>query len=284
MLDKYSTEAGEPVSMSPDTAKAGSSATKRTYLMRFVPTRLVSPIALVILWEIASRTGIIPPRIIDAPSVVAATFWSLLASGELIYNLWVSLQRVLAGLALGVSLGAVLALVAGLSRLGELAIDPPMHIFRTLPVLALVPLFILWFGIGELPKVLMIAMGTLFPVYLNLFAGIRGVDVKLIEAGRTLGLDRTGLIAHVVLPGALPAFLTGLRYSLAIAWLILVVVEQINATEGLGYMVNNARDFMQMDVIVVCLMVYALLGLLSDFVVRQIESRSLAWRPSFIKA
>ncbi|GAC1032861.1 ABC transporter permease subunit [Pseudomonas sp. No.21] len=245
--------------------------------------RLVSPLVLLLLWELASRTGLLPARIIAAPSAIGDTLWQMIASGELAGHLWVSLKRALSGLAIGVSLGAVLALLAGLSRRGELIIDSPVQMLRTLPFLAIVPLFILWFGVGETPKIALIALGTTFPVYLTLFSGIRGVDPKLVEAGRLFGLSRLELVAHVILPGALPSFFVGLRYAFGISWLGLVVVEQINASAGLGYLVNDARDFMRTDVIVICLIVYSVLGLSIDALVRLLERLALAWRPTFIR-
>lgn len=244
--------------------------------------RWISPVAVLLLWELGSRMGFIPPRVLAAPSTVAATMWGMIVSGELPYNLLVSFGRAAAGLSIGLTLGIVLALVAGLSRAGEAAIDPLVQIKRTIPTLALTPLFIIWFGIGEAPKVLLIALGTLFPVYLNLFNGIRGVDVRLIEAARTLGLSRGEIVANVVLPAAMPSLLVGLRYALGVAVLVLVVAEQINATAGLGALINRARDFMQTDVIVVCVMVYAMLGLVGDALVRRIEARALAWRPTIL--
>lgn len=245
--------------------------------------RLVSPLVLLLLWELASRTGLLPARIIAAPSAIGNTLWQMIASGELAGHFWVSLKRALSGLVIGVSLGTVLALLAGLSRRGELIIDSPVQMLRTLPFLAIVPLFILWFGVGETPKIALIALGTTFPVYLTLFSGIRGVDPKLVEAGRLFGLSRLELVAHVILPGALPSFFVGLRYAFGISWLGLVVVEQINASAGLGYLVNDARDFMRTDVIVICLIVYSVLGLSIDALVRLLERLALAWRPTFIR-
>lgn len=246
--------------------------------------RWVSPIVLLLLWELGSRTGIIPARTLAAPSAVIGTLLTITASGELPRNLIVSFGRALAGLAIGVSGGIVLGLIAGLSRQGEAAVDPILQIKRTIPVVALSPLFIVWFGIGETTKIALIAFATLFPVYLNLYQGIRGVDIRLIDAARSFGLSQRDLITQVILPGALPSLLTGLRYALSIAVLVLVIAEQINASAGLGYLVNNARDFMRTDIIVVCLMVYALLGLGADFLVRQIERHALAWRPSMVEA
>ena len=228
--------------------------------------------------------GLISARTLAAPSAILRAAWELTLSGELPYHLFVSLQRVLIGFGLGVGAGTVLAIIAGLSRRGEDIVDAPMQALRTLPFLALVPLFILWFGIGELPKVLLVALGTIFPVYLNLFAGIRGVDPKLAEAGRIFGLDRTGLVWNVILPGAMPSLLTGLRYGLGVAWLSLVVAEQINASTGIGYLINDAREFLRTDVIVVGLLVYALLGLAADGLVRTLERRMLAWRPQLVRS
>ena len=246
--------------------------------------RFISPLVLVLLWQVGSSTGLIPPRTLAAPSTVLSSAWDLLVTGELPYHLLVSLQRVALGLLIGVTTGGLLALVAGLSRRGEEVVDAPMQMLRTLPFLALVPLFILWFGIGEAPKIGMVALGATFPIYLNLFAGIRGVDGKLLEAGRVFGLNRSGLIWNIVLPGALPSALVGLRYALGTAWLSLVVAEQINATAGIGYLINDARDFLRTDIIVVGLLVYALLGLAADMAVRAVERRALAWRPSLLRS
>ena len=252
--------------------------------VRWGEARWLSPLVLLVLWELGSRANVIPAQVLAAPSTVARSFWELAASGELGRNVLVSLARAAAGLAIGLVAGAVLALVAGFSRLGETAIDPLMQLKRTIPVVALTPLFIVWFGIGEAPKVTLVAVATVFPIYLNLFSGVRGVDPRLVEAGSSFGLNNAELIAHVVLPGALPAFLVGLRYATGIALVMLVVAEQINAQAGLGHLINDARDFMRTDVIVVCLVVYALLGLLGDFGVRLLERRALAWRPSFVKS
>lgn len=251
---------------------------------RLGQARWISPLVLILLWELGSRTGVIPARILAAPSSVIATAWQMIVSGELPSNMLVSLGRALSGLSLGILVGGALAIGAGLTRAGEAAIDPPLQMLRTLPSLALTPLFIVWFGIGETPKIALIALGTTFPIYLNLYNGIRGVDPKLIEAARSFGLKGWTLVADIILPGALPSFLLGLRFALAGSWLILVVAEQINASAGLGYLINNARDFARTDVIVVCLVVYALLGLGADTIVRTLERHALAWRPSFLKS
>ncbi|KAF2391923.1 MULTISPECIES: ABC transporter permease [Pseudomonas] len=245
--------------------------------------RLLSPIALLLLWELASQFGLIPQRVIAAPSQIGGTLWAMIVSGELGKHLLVSLQRALLGLSIGVSVGVVAALITGLSKRGEVILDSPMQMLRTIPSLALVPLFILWFGIGEFTKIALIVTGTTFPVYLNLFSGIRNIDPKLIEAANTLGLNRRELIWHVILPGSLPSFFVGLRYSLGISWLALVFVEQINTTAGIGFLASDARDFMRTDVIVICLLIYSVLGLLIDGLIRTLERFALAWRPSFVR-
>jgi sulfonate transport system permease protein len=247
-------------------------------------SRWLSPLVLLAVWEGASRAGLIPAHVLAAPSAVFTTLLGMIGSGELPSNLLVSFGRVALGLGIGVSLGIVLGLVAGLTRQGEALVDPVMQIKRTIPVVALAPLFIVWFGIGETPKVALIAFASLFPVYLNLYNGIRGVDKRLVEGALSFGLNRWQLIFHVILPGALPSLLVGLRYSLSVAIVVLVIAEQINASAGLGFLVNNARDFMRTDIIVVCLMVYALLGLAADLLIRLIEHHALAWRPQLVEA
>lgn len=258
--------------------------TKPTHLPSAIfRSRWLSPLVFLVLWEAASRSGLIPEHTLAAPSSVLLTMFGMIASGDLPANLLVSFGRAALGLAIGVGLGVALGLVAGLSRQGEALVDPLMQIKRTIPVVALAPLFIVWFGIGETTKVALIAFAAAFPVYLNLFNGIRGVDKRLIEGALSFGLNQRQLIFHVILPGALPSLLVGLRYSLTISIVILVVAEQINASAGLGFLINNARDFMRTDIIVVCLMVYALLGLAADFLVRIIEDRALAWRPKLVE-
>ena len=238
----------------------------------------VGPLLLLGVWELATTVGGVAPQTLASPATVASTAWDLTKSGELPDALLVSLRRVAIGLLLGVSAGTVLAVVSGLFPVGERLIDPLVQMFRTMPALALVPLFILWFGIDERPKVLLVAFAVAFPVYVNTYGGIRGVDGRLVEAGRVFGLGRWGLIRHVVLPGALPSWLVGLRFSLGIAWIVLVAAEQINATSGIGALMTNAQNLLQTDVILVGLLVYSALGLASDRLVRALERRTLSWR------
>jgi sulfonate transport system permease protein len=249
--------------------------------------RLISPVAVILLWQLASGTGLISKDKLPPPSTVWHTAVTLITQNSPAYGtlqdaMLVSLQRMAIGFAFGAAAALALALVAGLSRLGENAVDPLMQILRTLPLFGLIPVFIVWFGIGELPKIILIALGTAIPLYLNTFAGIRSVDAKLIEAAQTLKLSKLELIRHVILPGALPQALTGLRQSLGVAWLALVVAEQVNANAGLGFMISQATQFLRNDVIMVALTVYALLGLITDALVRLLERRALAWRRTLL--
>ena len=244
-------------------------------------THIAGPLLVLVIWQLAVSLGHVSANKIPAPWDVLKTLKSLSASGTLWSALLISVRRVVLGLALGIAIGVAFALVSGLSRIGEKFIDPVMHMFRTMPVLALLPLFVLWWGIGERAKVFVIAWAVIFPIYINTYAGVRGVDNKLIEAGRVLGLSRWGQIRHVILPGAMPQFLTGLRLALGLAWIVLVAAEEINATSGLGYLITNAENLLQTNVIFAALLVYSLLGVFSDLVVRVIERWALAWRSSY---
>ena len=245
--------------------------------------RLISPVAVIALWQVLSSAGLIPADKLPPPTTVWHTAVSLVTTSSPAYGtlpgaMLVSLQRMAIGFAVGGTFAVLLALVAGLSRLGENAVDPLLQIVRMLPLFGLIPVFIVWFGIGELPKIILIALGAAIPLYLNTFAGIRGVDAKLAEVGRVQRLTRAETIRHIVLPGALPQALTGLRQSLGVAWLALVVAEQVNANAGLGFMISQATQFLRNDVILVALAVYAVLGLITDALVRLLERRALAWR------
>ena len=251
--------------------------------------RLVSPLAVLVIWQLVSSSGLVSEQKLPSPSTVLHTAITLITTNSAAYGtlqgaMVVSLERVAIGFALGGSVGLVLAVIAGLSRLGENAVNPLLQMLRTLPLFGLIPVFIVWFGIGELPKVLLIALGSAIPLYLNTFAGIRNVDAKLAEAGRSLGLTRAEMIRHIILPGALPQMLVGLRQSLGVAWLALVVAEQINANAGLGFMISQATQFLRNDVIFVALLVYCLLGLITDALVRLLERRALAWRRGLLEA
>ncbi|WP_370220560.1 ABC transporter permease [Kitasatospora sp. GAS1066B] len=243
--------------------------------------RLAGPLLLLLIWQLLGSLGEIDPRILATPGQVLAAGWELTRNGELASNLFASLQRVAEGLLFGVTAGVVLAVAAGLFRLGEELVDSTMQVLRALPALGLLPLVIIWFGVGEEPKVALVVFATVFPVYINTYAGIRGVESRLVESARVLGLGRAGLIRHVILPGAVPGFLVGLRFALTSAWLVIIIAEQLNATSGIGYLMNQAQAWYRTDIIVLGLLIYGLLGLGADALVRLLERRLLRWRRGF---
>ena len=254
---------------------------RRTLHVPIPIRRALGPVLLLSLWWWASASGRLDEKTLARPGTVLRTAWEMLQSGELQDALAVSIVRVLWGLAYGVAAGVALAVIAGLFRLGEDIIDSNVQILRTVPIIGLSSLFIIWFGIGETPKIVMIAVAVAFPIYINTFNAIRSVDSRLVEAGSTFGLGRLGLIRHVLLPAALPGFLVGLRFALTISWLVLVFAESINASEGLGFLLNKARTFYETDKIVVVLAVYGVIGLVCDALVRLLERRLLSWRRTF---
>jgi sulfonate transport system permease protein len=239
---------------------------------------LLGPALLVFVWTLGSYLGLIDPRVLPAPWTTAATAVDLIREGRLQANLAISSWRAAQGLAFGVSVGLVVALLSGLSLLGGYLFDGLVQVKRAIPTLALIPLVVIWFGIGETMKVTVISLAVFVPIYLNTHTALRGIETRYVELAETVGLSRAAFVRDVVLPGALPGFLLGLRFGVMAAWLALVVVEQLNATSGIGYMINLARTYAQTDVIVVGLVVYALLGLASDMAVRALDSRLTAWR------
>ncbi|MEU2257967.1 ABC transporter permease [Nocardia xishanensis] len=238
----------------------------------------IGPTLLVAAWVIGSAAGAIDPETLPAPWTVAQTAGDLISDGRLQSNLLTSVQRAGIGLGLGVVIGVLLALAAGLSRVGEALLDGPVQIKRAIPTLALIPLFIVWFGIGEEMKLIVITTSVLVPVYINTHAHLRSVDARYVELAETVQLSRAGFVRRIALPGSLPGFFIGLRLAVTISWLALVVVEQVNATSGIGYLMTQARTYGQIDVIVVGLVIYGLLGLFGDIAVRALERRALAWR------
>ncbi len=241
--------------------------------------RLIGVALLFVLWEAASLLGWIKPQDLAPPTAVVTTGAHLLSNGALLTALWASLQRVFWGLFVGVPLGALLALAAGLSRTGENLIDGNVQMLRFVPIIGLESLFVLWLGVGETAKIAMITLGVMFPIYVNTYAAIRSLDPRFGELADVLGLSQWARIRRIVLPAALPGFLVGLRMAMAVAWLLLVFAEQINASSGLGYLIVQAQTFFQSNVIVVCLVCYAVLGLLTDSLVRFIERVTLRWQP-----
>lgn len=239
------------------------------------------PALLLALWQLAASKGWLSTRILPAPSAVVRAAWRLAASGELWENLRVSALRAASGLALGGGCGLLLGLLNGASRTAETALDTTLQMVRNIPALALIPLVILWFGIDESAKLVLLSVGVFFPVYLNTFHGIRSVDPALIEMGRSYGLSGWRLYRDVILPGALPAMLVGLRFALGLVWVILIVTETISAQSGIGYMTMNAREFLQTDVVLLGILLYAVLGKLADVLARLLERRLLRWNPAY---
>jgi sulfonate transport system permease protein len=240
--------------------------------------RLLGPAALLAMWTVLSLTHVLDARLIPPPWSVARTAAGLIANGTLQANLIASLARAGSGLLFGVIAGTTLAAIAGLSVFGDALIDGPVQIKRAIPALGLIPLMILWFGIGETMKVIVIALSVLVPVYINTHAALGGIDKRYVDLAETLRLSRWTFIRRIIIPGALPGFFTGLRLAVTAAWVGLVVVEQINAESGLGYMMVQADQYGQTGVIFVALAVYGLFGWLADALVRALERRSLVWR------
>jgi sulfonate transport system permease protein len=243
--------------------------------------RVVGPLLVIVLWQAVCSAGVFTSYEVASPLAVFDAGRQLAEQGVLVPNLLISLRRVAEGLGLGIGIGVVLAVLSGLFRIGEDLLDPVVQAARAVPILGLVPLAIIWFGVGEMPKIFLIALGSTFAIYINTFAGIRGVDTKLVEAGETFGLDRWGLVRKVILPGALPNFLIGLRLALVGSWLIVIVAEEINAQSGLGYLIMQAQTTDRTDIMMLGLAIYAILGLLADALVRLLERRLLTWRRGF---
>ncbi|MEH2285540.1 MAG: ABC transporter permease subunit [Nostoc sp.] len=244
----------------------------------------IVPVLVLVLWEIFSRTGLLSTRILPAPSGVIATAIKLASTGELFQNIAISAGRAISGFIIGGSIGFGLGLLNGFSPIAEKLLDSSLQMLRTIPNLALIPLVILWFGIGDQARLFLVSMGVFFPLYLNTFHGIRSVDPGLIEMGKVYGLKTPQLLWQIIFPGALSSILVGVRFSLGIMWLTLIVAETIAADSGLGYMAMNAREFMQTDVVVLSIVIYALLGKLADAVARGLETKFLAWNPNYQKS
>jgi sulfonate transport system permease protein len=242
------------------------------------------PLALLAAWQIASSLGILPARILPAPTAVAQAAVELSASGALWQNLAVSSARAVVGLLIGGGIGFALGLLTGLSKLGERLLDPTLQMIRNVPHLALIPLVIIWFGVEEEARIFLVALGVFFPIYLNTYHGVRSVDPQLIEMARVYGMTPGRLFTRVILPGALPSILVGLRFALGVMWLTLIVAETIAASSGIGHMAMAAREFMRTDVIMLSILIYAVLGKLADSATRFLERRWLSWNRAYAEA
>jgi len=243
----------------------------------------ILPLALIVGWEIAADGGLIAARVLPAPSAVMRALWVTWRNGTLAPNIAVSAGRALQGLLIGGLIGFALGIVNGLWRPAEAALDSSLQMLRNIPHLAIIPLVILWFGIGEEAKIFLVSIGVLFPVYINTDHGVRTIDPGLVEMARVYGLGPFALFWRVILPGALPSIFVGLRYGLGIMWLTLIVAETISASSGIGYMTMNAREFLQTDVVLLGIVIYALLGKFSDLITKFCENAALSWHPSYAK-
>jgi sulfonate transport system permease protein len=242
------------------------------------------PALILVVWEASSSLGWLSTRVLPEPLAVFKAFWSLAASGELWLHVAVSTRRAAIGFAVGGGLGLLLGLATGTFKLAETLLDSTLQMVRNIPALALIPLVILWFGIDETAKLFLVALGVFFPVYLNTFHGIRSVDPGLIEMARSYGLSGWALYRHVILPGALPSILVGVRFSLGLMWVLLIVAETISAQAGIGYLTMNAREFLQTDVVLVGVLLYAALGKGADLAAKGLERWWLRWHPGYQKA
>jgi len=262
-----------------DAGPSGVSVFLRSVGQRLLPYLL--PLALIALWQFGCLQGWISKRVLPAPADVGLAAWKLALSGELWVHVRVSAARALSGLAIGGSLGLLLGLLTGSVRLFETLLDSTVQMVRNIPALALIPLVILWFGIDESAKLFLIAISVFFPIYLNTFHGIRNVDPGLVEMARTYGLRGWALYSNVILPGALSSILVGLRFSLGLMWVILIVAETISAQSGIGYLTMNAREFLQTDIVLVGILLYAALGKIADSFARFLEHSWLRWHPGY---
>ncbi|WP_129728748.1 MULTISPECIES: aliphatic sulfonate ABC transporter permease SsuC [Bacillaceae] len=257
-------------------------ANTNIYKNRIAPWML--PVLLIVLWQLFSSVGLISKKTLPAPVDILYSAIQLIQTGELLEHIKVSFHRAFIGFAIGGSMGLILGIVNGVSPVAEKHLDTTIQMFRNIPHLALIPLVILWLGIGEEAKIFLVAIGVFFPIYVNTYHGIISVDKSLIEMGKVYGLSRDKLLLRVIFKGALPSVLVGVRYSLGIMWLTLIVAETVAADSGIGYMAMNAREFMQTDIIIVAILLYAILGKLADSLAKLLEFKLLKWNPNYRKS
>ncbi|MEW4108065.1 ABC transporter permease [Bacillus thuringiensis] len=239
------------------------------------------PVIILIIWQLAGVFGLVSKTVLPTPLDIFLAFQELIKTGELFGHLSISVFRAAAGFFIGGGLGIILGTIVGFSTRSEQYLDPSVQMLRTVPHLAVAPLFVLWFGFGETSKVLLIADGAFFPLYVNAFLGIRGVDSKLFDVARVLEFSKRKLITKLILPAALPNLLLGARLSLGVAWVSLVVAELMGSTEGIGYMIMDARQFSNTDIVFVGIIIFAFVGKFSDSLVRLLEVKFLRWRDNF---
>ncbi|CAL8479878.1 ABC transporter permease subunit [Caballeronia sp. S22] len=241
------------------------------------------PAIVVLVWETASRIGLIAPQVLPAPSRVFDTAVNLARNGELFVHLGVSLLRAAGGFVIGGTIGLALGVAVGFSPFALALFDRSIQMVRAVPFLAMLPLVIVWFGVGEVAKIFLVALAVLFPIYINTMLGIRQIDPKLMELARVIGMDRLAIVRRIILPGAMPSILTGVRYALAHAWLALVIAETLATTKGIGFLAMDAREFLNTNVILLTVIIYAIIGVVADALVRLLEARFLSWHANYAK-
>ena len=241
------------------------------------------PALVLVLWELAARIGLISPQVLPAPSNVAETALDLARNRDLFVHLGVSLLRACAGFVIGGAIGLVLGIAVGFSPLAQALFDRSIQMVRAVPFLAMLPLVIVWFGVGEVAKIFLVALAVLFPIYINTMLGIRQIDPKLMELAKVVGLNWSAIVRRIILPGAMPSILTGVRYALAHAWLALVIAETLATTKGIGFLAMDAREFLQTNVILLTMIIYAIIGVAADALVRFLESHLLSWHANYAK-
>ena len=264
-------------------SRTSSSPSERFFARPWIQASLpwIFPVFVLAAWQVSSQAGWLSTRVLPEPWAVVKAFWALTVSGEIWTHVATSTWRALVGFAIGGGLGLALGLLTGTFRSAETLLDSTLQMIRNIPALALIPLVILWFGIDETAKLFLVALGVFFPVYLNTFHGIRSVDKGLIEMARSYGLSGWPLYRQVILPGAMASILVGVRFSLGLMWVLLIVAETISAQAGIGYMTMNAREFLQTDVVLVGILLYALLGKLADVAAKGLERWWLRWHPGY---
>lgn len=254
---------------------------KQKWMNRLLPW--VIPIIIVIIWQLVATLELVTASLFPSPLSVLTSGWELIASGELLRHVLASLSRASIGMVIGGFIGFALGILNGLSTTSFRLTDTSVQMIRNIPHLALLPLVIVWLGIDEGAKIFLVTIGVLFPIYINTYHGIRNVDPGFIEMGKMYNLKGWQLFKHILLPGALPSIFVGLRYALGVMWLTLIVAETIPTEEGIGYLATNAREFMQTDIIILCIVIYALLGKLADIIAHFGEKKALKWNASYNK-
>ncbi|MFM0736334.1 ABC transporter permease subunit [Paraburkholderia xenovorans] len=257
------------------------SGASKTVLYRWLSWLV--PAFVVVFWEAVARLGLVAPQVLPAPSSVAVTAFDLARNGDLFVHLGVSLLRAAAGFVIGGIIGLALGIVVGFSPLAQALLDRSIQMVRAVPFLAMLPLVIVWFGVGEVAKIFLVSLAVLFPIYINTMLGIRQIDPKLMELAKVVGLSWSAVVRRIILPGAMPSILTGVRYALAHAWLALVIAETLATTKGIGFLAMDAREFLQTNVILLTMIIYAIIGVVADTLVRSLEGHFLAWHANYAK-